>query len=59
MVVEHNTGFPDRAGAVAAYNANSLHAGIVFRDNIVIQNQYGVVGDGTAPGSPTSRARAS
>ena len=44
MIVEHNTGFPDRASAVAAYNASPLHAGFVFRDNIAPKRTYGFAG---------------
>jgi hypothetical protein len=47
MVVEHNTGFPDRASAVAAYSATPLHTGIVFRDNIAPKRTYGFAGGTT------------
>lgn len=53
IVIEHNTAL--HAGNIVTA-AGRPNPGFVFRDNIVIQNQYGVVGDGTAPGSPTLQA---
>jgi carbonic anhydrase/acetyltransferase-like protein (isoleucine patch superfamily) len=50
IVIDHNTAF-QTGNAITAGGAP--HTGFVFRNNIVPHNQYGVVGDGTAPGHST------
>jgi hypothetical protein len=47
LVFEHNTCL-HTGNTITAEGA--VHTGFVFRDNIVINNEYGVTGAGTAPG---------
>ncbi|MFI5007078.1 MAG: hypothetical protein ACHQKZ_06535 [Solirubrobacterales bacterium] len=50
LVIGHNTAF--HTGNIITVSGRP-NPGFAFRDNLVFQNQYGVIGDGTAPGSPT------
>ena len=49
MTVEHNTGFSSHASAVAGYNANRLHTGVTFRNNIAPKRVYGFAGADSLP----------
>lgn len=53
VVIEHNTALHTGNVVTAAGRPSP---GFVFRDNIVLNNAYGVAGDGTAPGAATLRA---
>jgi hypothetical protein len=53
LLIEHNTAI--HAGNIVTA-AGRPDPGLVFRDNIVLNNQYGVIGDGTAPGAATLRS---
>jgi hypothetical protein len=50
VAFEHNTAF--HSGNIITVEGPPNH-GFVFRDNIAAHNDYGIIGDGTAPGSPT------
>ena len=53
VVVEHNTALQGGSVLVAE---GAPHRGFVFRSNLVLHNEYGIVGSGTAAGSPTLAA---
>lgn len=53
VVIEHNTAW--QTANIITTEGRS-HARFVFRDNIVLHNEYGVVGAGTGPGNPTLQA---
>lgn len=53
VVFDHNTAFHTHNVIMAEGPA---HSGFVFSNNIVVQNQYGVIGTGTAPGLATLTA---
>ncbi len=53
LLIAHNTALHTGNPITVSGRPNP---GFVFRDNLVFQNQYGVIGDGTAPGSPTLQA---
>lgn len=48
VVIEHNTAI--HKGSILKGNGRA-HAGFEFRDNIVVHNQYGIVGTDSAPGN--------
>jgi hypothetical protein len=50
VVVDHNTAFHTHNAIMAE---GVVHARFVFSNNIVQQNQYGIIGTGTGPGLPT------
>jgi hypothetical protein len=50
VVIEHNTAFP--SGNLITAEGRP-HSGFAFRDNIVPEAGYGVIGDGAAPGRST------
>lgn len=50
VVIDHNTGF-HTYNAIMAEGAPAPR--FVFANNIVQQNQYGIIGTGTGPGMPT------
>jgi hypothetical protein len=50
VTIEHNTAI--HSGNIIAAGGRP-NTGFVFRDNIVMQNEYGVIGDGRGPGLPT------
>ena len=53
MVIEHNTAL--QAGSIIMAEGTP-HERFVFRDNIVLHNEYGINGSGTASGSSTLQA---
>lgn len=53
LLIAHNTAF--HTGNIVTVSGRP-NPGFAFRDNLVFQNQYGIVGDGTAPGAPTLKA---
>jgi hypothetical protein len=53
VLIAHNTAF--HTGNLMTVSGRP-NPGFVFRDNLVFQNEYGLIGDGTAPGSPTLQA---
>jgi len=50
LVIDHNTGFQDWS---ILYADGLPHPRFVYRNNLVLQNGYGVHGTGTAPGTQT------
>ena len=50
VTITHNTA--DQSGSIVVA-AGRPHSGFTFTDNIVPQNQYGIVGTNTGPGKPT------
>jgi hypothetical protein len=50
LVIDHNTGFQDWS---ILYADGLPHPRFVYRNNLVLQNGYGVHGTGTAPGTHT------
>lgn len=50
VVIEHNTAFPTSAIISAD---GPPHTNFVFRNNVVVQGQYGIKGVGVAAGMPT------
>jgi hypothetical protein len=50
ITIEHNTAF--QTGNLVSADGRP-HAGFVFRDNIALHNEYGVIGTGTASGTQT------
>jgi hypothetical protein len=53
VTIERNSGF--QTGNVLMAEG-APHRSFVFRDNIVLENAYGILGTGTAPGIPTLAA---
>ncbi|HEY5908812.1 MAG TPA: hypothetical protein VIZ31_12275 [Vicinamibacteria bacterium] len=53
LLIAHNTAM--HAGNLVTV-AGRPNLGFIFRDNLVFQNQYGIVGDGTGPGLETLNA---
>jgi hypothetical protein len=53
VVVEHNTAL--HTGNILTV-AGRPNPGFVFRNNIAVNNDYGIIGDGTGPGTPTVAA---
>ncbi len=53
VVIEHNTAL--HTGNILTVTGRP-NPGFVFRNNIVVQNDYGVIGDGTRPGTQTLQA---
>src|SRR4029453_866918 len=53
VVIEHNTAL--HAGNIVTV-AGRPSTGFVFRNNIAVHNEYGIVGDGTGPGTATLQA---
>lgn len=49
--ITHNTA--DQSGSIVVSGAGRPHTGFVFSDNIVLQNQYGMIGTNTGSGQPT------
>ncbi len=54
ITVDHNTVFNDGASTVYAYNGAVQN--FVFTNNIMPDNQYGIMGDGKSPGNSTIAA---
>lgn len=52
LVIERNTAFPK--GSITAASGEPT-AGFVLRDNVIALGEYGIIGDGTSPGSATLR----
>jgi hypothetical protein len=50
LVIEHNTGFQD--GSVL-FAGGAPNMGFIYRNNIAPHNEFGVHGEGTAPGTST------
>jgi hypothetical protein len=50
IVFEHNTAL--QSGNIIAAGGRP-HTGLVFRDNLALNNEYGVIGTDTGPGRPT------
>jgi hypothetical protein len=53
VAIEHNTAFA--TGAVM-FAEPPVHSGLIFRNNVVTNGEYGVKGSGLASGEPTLRA---
>jgi hypothetical protein len=49
--IEHNTGL--QSGTLLSGGDHAPHRGFVFQNNIVLHNQYGIIGSGTASGQAT------
>jgi hypothetical protein len=52
VTIDHNTGFAT-GSIMATDSTQGLNVGLVFTNNIVAHNAYGVIGTGTAIGLPT------
>jgi hypothetical protein len=52
VTIDHNTGFAT-GSILATDSTQGLNVGLVFTNNIVAHNAYGVIGTGTAIGLPT------
>jgi hypothetical protein len=52
VTIDHNTGFAN-GNIMSTDSAQGLNVGLVFTNNIVAHNAYGVIGTGTAIGLPT------
>ncbi len=53
LAIEHNTGFADNSVITVDGDPSP---GMVFRNNVVMQGEYGIKGTGTGAGEPTLRA---
>jgi hypothetical protein len=51
IVIEHNTAL--HTHNIAQGGENRAHTGFIFANNIVMHNDYGIVGDSSGPGAPS------